>query len=190
MLDFVDKMKNELLGIQNSLNELLGLKTFVESIKKLISFFDLFFTIIPPEVILLFIFCALVLVLVNNISPTTPRLNITLAVGIFSIIWLYVNQIFTGEYKVLKVFYTSLYILIPAYIVEISKFGYRQTYKIIQKSKKIENPEDLIRPIREINEGYSKFLNAQVDYRNNPLDLKNSLQSLKSSIEELEQKLK
>ena len=56
MLDFVDKMKNELMGIQNSLNELLGLKTFVESIKKLISFFDLFFTIVPPEVILLFVY--------------------------------------------------------------------------------------------------------------------------------------
>ena len=45
MLDFVDKFKNELVGIQNTLNELLGIKTFIESIKKLISFFDLFFTI-------------------------------------------------------------------------------------------------------------------------------------------------
>ncbi|MBP7280208.1 MAG: hypothetical protein KBA66_01430 [Leptospiraceae bacterium] len=189
MLDFVDKMKNELMGIQNSLNELLGLKTFVESIKKLISFFDLFFTIVPPEVILLFIFCALFLVLVNNISPTTPRINITLAVGIFSVIWLYINHIFTGEYKALRVFYTSLYILVPAYIVEISKFGYKQVYNIRQKSKKIENPDDLISPIREINEGYYKFLNAQADYKNTPLDLKKSLQSLKASIETLEQKL-
>ncbi|MBP9888384.1 MAG: hypothetical protein KBF93_18945 [Leptospiraceae bacterium] len=189
MLDFVDKFKNELVGIQNTLNELLGIKTFIESTKKLFSFFDLFFTIVPPEVILLFIFCALFLVLVNNISPTTPRLNITIAVGIFSVIWLYINQIFTGEYKFLKVFYTSLYILIPAYIVEISKFGYRQTYKVIQKSKKIENPNDLIVPIKEINEGYYKFLNAQADYKNNPLDLKKSLQSLKQSIEILENKL-
>ena len=175
MLDFVDKFKNELVGIQNTLNELLGIKTFIESIKKLISFFDLFFTIVPPEVILLFIFCALILVLVNNISPTTPRINITLAVGIFSVIWLYVNHIFTGEYKVLRVFYTSLYVLVPAYIVEISKFGYRQVYNLRQKSKKIDNPDDLLLPIREIN--------------NSPLDLKKSLQSLKTSIEALEQKL-
>ena len=60
---------------------------------------------------------------------------------------------------------------------------------MIQKSKKIENPNDLIVPIKEINEGYYKFLNAQADYKNNPLDLKKSLQSLKQSIEILENKL-
>ncbi len=189
MLDFVDKFKNELVGIQNTLNEILGIKTFIESLKKLISFFELFFAIVPPEVILLFIFCALILILVNSISPTTPRINITLAVGIFSIIWLYVNHVFTGEYKFLRVFYTSLYVLVPAYIVEISKFGYKQAYNLRQKSKKIENPEDLINPIREINQGYYQFLNAQADYKNSPLDLKKSLQALKTSIETLEQKL-
>lgn len=189
MLDFVDKLKNELVGIQNTLNELLGIKTFIESMKKLINFFDLFFTIVPPEVILLFIFCALILILVNNISPTTPRLNITFAVGIFSVIWLYVNHVFTGEYKFLRVLYTSLYVLVPAYFFEISKFVYKQVYKIRQKTKKIENPEDLINPIREINQGYYQFLNAQADYKNSPLDLKKSLQTLKTSIETLEQKL-
>ncbi len=189
MLDFVDKLKNELVGIQNTLNELLGIKTFIESMKKLINFFDLFFTIVPPEVILLFIFCALILILVNNISPTTPRLNITFAVGIFSVIWLYVNHVFTGEYKFLRVLYISLYVLVPAYFFEISKFGYKQVYKIRQKTKKIENPEDLINPIREINQGYYQFLNAQADYKNSPLDLKKSLQTLKASIETLEQKL-
>ena len=189
MLDFVDKLKNELVGIQNTLNELLGIKTFIESMKKLINFFDLFFAIVPPEVILLFIFCALILILVNNISPTTPRLNITFAVGIFSVIWLYVNHVFTGEYKFLRVLYTSLYVLVPVYFIEISKFGYKQVYKIRQKTKKIENPEDLINPIREINQGYYQFLNAQADYKNSPLDLKKSLQTLKASIETLEQKL-
>jgi hypothetical protein len=140
-------------------------------------------------VILLFIFCALILVVVNNISPTTPRLNITLAAGIFSIIWLYVNHIFTGEYRFLRVFYTSLYILVPAYIVEISKLGYKYSYTLIQKSKKIENAEDLVLPIREINQGYYQFLNAQADYKNSPLELKKSLQALKVSIETLEKKL-
>jgi hypothetical protein len=85
--------------------------------------------------------------------------------------------------------FSGLCVLVPAYIVEISKFGYRQVYNLRQKSKKIDNPDDLLLPIREINQGYYQFLNAQADYKNSPLDLKKSLQSLKTSIEALEQKL-
>ncbi|HMV44117.1 MAG TPA: hypothetical protein PK079_03175 [Leptospiraceae bacterium] len=189
MLDFVDKFKSELLGIQNTLNELLGIKTFIDSLKKTAQFFDLFFSIVPFEVILLLIFCALFLVLVNNISPTTPRINITIAVGLFCVISLYINHIFTGEYKFLHVFYISLYVLVPAYSVELSKFAYKQIYNIRQKSMKIENPEELVKSIREINQRYYEFLNAQADFKNNPLDLKKSAANLKSSIEQLEKRI-
>lgn len=185
MTEIIDKLKNELNSIRESLNEILGFKTYLESFKKVINFFDTFFSIVPPELILLLLFCGIVLILVNNISPTTPRLNITMAVVLFCGVWLYVNHLFTGEYRFIRVFYTSLFILVPAYGIEISRFTYRK----IANAKKINNSRDLIDPINELHLHYYQLVKAQASMDANPADFKDALRKIKETAESIEKRI-
>ena len=188
MADFIYKIKNELLNIQNGVNEILSFKSIIESFKSIFNALDIFFTIFPIEVLLLFVFCAIFLILINNISPSTPRLNITLGSLIYGILFLYIIHLFTGEWRILKAISTVSYILIPAYFLELSKF----IIKYIKKNfitKKIENKKDLLLFMKEIHSSYSEFICAEIDFENNTSELKSSIQKLKNSIIELESKL-
>jgi hypothetical protein len=188
MTDFIDKIKNELMNIQNGVNEILSFKSIIETFKSIFNALDMFFTIFPIEVLLLFIFCAIFLILINNISPTTPRLNITLGSLLYGILFLYIIHLLTGEWKFLKAITTISYIIIPAYFLEFSKL----MIKYIKKNfiaKKIENKKDLVQFMKEIHSNYSEFMNAELDFENNTSDLKSSVQKLKNSIIQLESKL-
>lgn len=185
MLEVFDKIKESISKLQDGINELTGFKTVIESVKQVYNFFDTFFTIIPPEVFLLFIFCAFFLILINNISPTTPRLNITIAVFIFCGVWMFFNKTFAGEYKLSKVLYASLFILIPAYAIEIGKFAYR----LLMRNRKIDTVDKLIPAIKEINLQYYEFLNAQTDFTKNPAAFITSVKKLKQSVSDLESKI-
>lgn len=185
MLEIFDKIKAEFDKLQNSINDVLSLKDFFTPIKKIYNLLEVFFSIVPFELILLIIFCALFLILINNISPSTPRINITIAVIIFSGIWIFLNKTFSGEYNFGRVFYTASFILIPAYFFEISRFG----IKLAQKNRKINSPESLVPKIKEINLQYYEFLNAGIEFQKNPTAFLSSVKKLKNSLSDLENKI-
>ncbi|MBE7413031.1 MAG: hypothetical protein L6Q54_03625 [Leptospiraceae bacterium] len=114
-----------------------SLKTITTAYQKTILFFDNFFSWIPPEVILLFIFSVLLLILINNLSPSTPRANLTFSVGLLCLIWVYLNKSITSEYKIFWVFKTSLYVLIPVYCFSIFGFILQYLIKIYKRKQKV-----------------------------------------------------
>ncbi len=185
MLDIFDKLKVEFDKLQNSINDILSLKDFFSPIKKIYNLLETFFSIVPFELILLLIFCSLFLILINNISPSTPRINITVAVILFSGVWMFLNKTFSGEYNFGRVLYTASFILIPAYFFEISRFG----ISLAKKSRKINSPESLVPHIKEINLQYYEFLNAQTEYIKDPTAFLSSVKKLKNSLSDLENKI-
>lgn len=185
MLEFFDKIKFELIKIQDSINDLLSLKEFFEPIKKIFHLIEIFFSIVPFELILLLIFCSLFLILINSISPTTTRMNLSFGVILFSVIWLFLDKTFTQEFHFGRILYTASFVLVPAYFFEIIRF----LFKLIQKNRKINSTENLIPHIKEINLQYYEFLNAQTEFSKNPTAFLTSVKKLKNSLSDLENKI-
>lgn len=128
---FFEDIKRNYESLENSL------KTITTAYQKTILFFDSFFTWVPPEVILLFVFSVFLLILINNLSPSTPRANLTLSTILLCILWGYLNNAITGEIKFLWIAKTGLYILIPVYFFSIIGFALQKSIEAYKKRNRI-----------------------------------------------------
>lgn len=114
-----------------------SLKTITTAYQKTILFFDSFFTWVPPEVILLFVFSVFLLILINNLSPSTPRANLTFSTILLCILWGYLNNAITGEIKFLWIVKTGLYVIVPVYSFSIFGFLLQKGIEAHRNRKKV-----------------------------------------------------
>jgi len=160
------------------------LKTWKTKYEEIINFIDKFFTIVPYEIIFLFFFVALFMVLLNNISPTTPRINLTVGVVIFSVMYLYIINIFTNQWKILRILYVDSFILVPAYLVEISRLIKKTWYKI--KFKELSaNSSYFQASLAEVHKAYADLLISEINFSKNPENFVTSLSNLETKIQTL-----
>jgi hypothetical protein len=185
-MDFLKELPSKIQELWNSNLEIFNLlKEWKGKINKWTEFWDVFFTIVPFEVLLLLVFTALLMVLINNISPNSPRINLTIGVFLFAISYLYIVHLFTNEWKIGRILYISSFLLVPAYILEISKFGKKSVQKYMYR--KLRKDTGILQSsIVEIHEKYGKFLQSQTKISENPTDFFNSLKSLQKSLHDLE----
>lgn len=149
-----------------------------------VEFWDKFFTVVPPEVILLLVFTSLIMLLLNNISPTTPRINLTIGVGLFTWIYVYTSHAFTGEWRLLRVIYIDAFVLIPAYFIEI--FGLAKRYWNKVRFKSLDpNSAHFQESIAQIHRAYSEMLISEGQIHTNPGRFVQSLTDLEKNIQEL-----
>ncbi|MCW7491498.1 hypothetical protein ND861_02400 [Leptospira sp. 2 VSF19] len=129
--DFFQKIQNQILEIQTTINQI---KTSWENFQK---FWDLFFTLVPWEVLLLLIFSVILLSIFNSVSPKTPKANLTLAILLLSALWIYFWGLFSKEVSYGRVVLVSLYILFPLHAFGLIQWIYSLGKKIYWKKRRI-----------------------------------------------------
>ncbi|MCT8334232.1 hypothetical protein NUH30_11170 [Leptospira sp. 85282-16] len=129
--DFFQKIQNQILEIQTTINQI---KTSWENLQK---FWDLFFTLVPWEVLLLLIFSVILLSIFNSVSPKTPKANLTVSVLLLSALWIYFWGLFSKEISYGKVIFSSLYILLPLHAIGLGQWIYGWGKQIYWKKRRI-----------------------------------------------------
>lgn len=130
--DFFQKIQNQILEIQTTINQI---KTSWENFQK---FWDLFFTLVPWEVLLLLIFSVILLSVFNSVSPKTPKANLTIAVLLLAALWIYFWGLFSKEVAYGKVVIASLYILIPLHAIGVFQIVYQWGEKLYWNKRRIQ----------------------------------------------------
>lgn len=130
--DFFQKIQNQILEIQTTINQI---KTSWENFQK---FWDLFFTLVPWEVLLLLIFSVILLSVFNSVSPKTPKANLTIAVLLLAALWIYFWGLFSKEVAYGKVVVASLYILIPLHAIGVFQIVYQWGEKLYWNKRRIQ----------------------------------------------------
>lgn len=192
-MDTLKEIYQKLIEIWNSNVEIFQtIKDWKQKISNFLEFWEQFFSIVPWEVILLLLCVSLVMILLNNISPTTPRINLTIGVIIFGFIYVYVVHTFTQEWKILRILYISSFLLVPAYFIEIfllfKKLYFRITFKKINL-----NSSYLKNSLQTIHHEYAEFISSQTVLNENPekfiialKKLENSISNLRTTLEKSE----
>ncbi|XDD54180.1 hypothetical protein AB3N62_17195 [Leptospira sp. WS4.C2] len=130
--DFFQKIQNQILEIQTTINQI---NTSWENFQK---FWDLFFTLVPWEVLLLLIFSVILLSVFNSVSPKTPKANLTIAVLLLAALWIYFWGLFSKEVAYGKVVIASLYILIPLHAIGVFQIVYQWGEKLYWNKRRIQ----------------------------------------------------
>lgn len=130
--DFFQKIQNQIVEIQTTINQI---KTSWENFQK---FWDLFFTLVPWEVLLLLIFSVILLSIFNSVSPKTPKANLTIAVLLLASLWIYFWGLFGKEVSYSRVIFVSLYILVPLHAIGLFQILYRFGKKIYWNKRRIQ----------------------------------------------------
>jgi hypothetical protein len=189
MGDFITDFKKTILDLKDNIfeiqNTILGIKA---GFTKFTKFFEDFFQVFPPELILLFLLTALLLVLINNVSPTTPKANITISVLGLSFLWGYLNHIITGEYKIFWVMKTAILLLLPLYILNLLSFGYGKILPVIRA--RFTRLGDLSpEMVESLHDNYLEYSRAERKKTENPAEYKKALENLRASIELVHSKI-
>lgn len=177
--DFFQKIQNQIVEIQTTINQI---KTSWENFQK---FWDLFFTLVPWEVLLLLIFSVILLSIFNSISPSTPKANLTIAVGLLALLWSYFWGLFSESVSYRKVILSSLYILIPLHAIGFGQWVYLWGKKLYWKKRRIA-PKQWDAALHQISLDYHAFMGKAHGFHNAIQENRNEIQS---EIERLEQSL-
>jgi hypothetical protein len=179
VFEFFEKIQKQILDLQNTINQ------FQQSWEKFQKFWDLFFTIVPWEVLLLLLFSVIFLSLLNSVSPATPRSNLTLAVLLLAGLWAYFWSIFSDNVGYGKIVFSSLYILLPLHAFGIGKFGY-EYYRKWSFAKKRIKPRNWEESLGQISKDYNQLM--AISYEKTDSILENETE-IKLKIENLEKSI-
>lgn len=178
--DFFQKIQNQILEIQTTINQI---KTSWENFQK---FWDLFFTLVPWEVLLLLIFSVILLSIFNSVSPKTPKINLTIAVLLLAALWIYFWGLFSKEVTYSKVIIVSLYILVPLHAIGLFQILFQWGKKWYWNKKRIQ-PKHWESALHQLSLDYHQLLgNAHLNHT----EIQENRDSLYKEIEKLELSLK
>ncbi|TGK81822.1 hypothetical protein EHQ24_11050 [Leptospira noumeaensis] len=166
--DFFQKIQNQIVEIQTTINQI---KTSWENFQK---FWDLFFTLVPWEVLLLLIFSVILLSVFNSVSPKTPKANLTIAILLLSALWIYFWGLFSKEISYGKVIFASLYILIPLHAIGLGQWVYGFGKKLYWKKRRIQ-PKIWESALHQLSSDYHKLVGNAHLFHENIQENRNSL---------------
>lgn len=178
--DFFQKIQNQILEIQTTINQI---KTSWENFQK---FWDLFFTLVPWEVLLLLIFSVILLSIFNSVSPKTPKTNLTIAVLLLAALWIYFWGLFSNEVTYSKVIIVSLYILVPLHAIGLFQILFQWGKNWYWNKKRIQ-PKHWESALHQLSMDYHQLVgNAHLNHT----EIQENRDSLYKEIEKLELSLK
>lgn len=115
--------KDVLNGILSKIQEIHdSIVNTTAIVKKIVHFFDILFQFIPVEFIILLLGVALLMIVLNSISPTTPRINLFVSLFILDFIWYSLSRLLLGEVNLLKIAGYTLIFAVPAYGIVVTRF--------------------------------------------------------------------
>lgn len=178
--DFFQKIQNQILEIQTTINQI---KTSWENFQK---FWDLFFTLVPWEVLLLLIFSVILLSIFNSVSPKTPKTNLTIAVLLLAALWIYFWGLFSKEVTYSKVIIVSLYILVPLHAIGLFQILFQWGKNWYWNKKRVQ-PKHWESALHQLSMDYHQLVgNAHLNHT----EIQENRDSLYKEIEKLELSLK
>lgn len=129
VFEFFEKIQKQILDLQNSIHQ------FQQSWENFQKFWDLFFTIVPWEVLLLLLFSVIFLSLFNSVSPTTPKTNLSIVVILLMALWVYFWGLFSENVNYVKILLSGLYILLPLHAFGIGSYAlsYYQKWRLAKR---------------------------------------------------------
>lgn len=177
--DFFQKIQNQILEIQTTINQI---KTSWENFQK---FWDLFFTLVPWEVLLLLIFSVILLSIFNSVSPKTPKANLTIAVLLLAALWIYFWGLFGGEVSYSRVVFVSFYILIPLHAIGLFQILYRLGKRLYWNKRRIQ-PKTWDSALHQLSLDYHQLVGKAHLYHE---EIQENRDSLREEIEQMERSL-
>ncbi|PJZ46943.1 hypothetical protein [Leptospira brenneri] len=177
--DFFHKIQNQIIEIQTTINQI---KTSWENFQK---FWDLFFTLVPWEVLLLLIFSVILLSVFNSVSPKTPKANLTLAVLLLSALWIYFWGLFSKEVTYSKVIIASLYILVPLHAIGIFQILSQWGKKWYWNQRRIQ-PKNWDSALHQLSLDYHQLVGKAHLYHN---EIQENRGNLREEIERMERSI-
>ncbi|EOQ96264.1 hypothetical protein LEP1GSC195_3365 [Leptospira wolbachii serovar Codice str. CDC] len=178
--DFFQKIQNQILEIQTTINQI---KTSWENFQK---FWDLFFTLVPWEVLLLLIFSVILLSIFNSVSPKTPKANLTIAVLLLAALWIYFWGLFSKEVSYAKVIIASLYILVPLHAIGLFQLVFLWGKKWYWNNRRIQ-PKTWESALHQLSIDYHQLVGKAHLYHE---EIQENRDSLQQEMERLELSLK
>ncbi|HNO24887.1 MAG TPA: hypothetical protein PKK94_18065, partial [Leptospiraceae bacterium] len=111
-MELLKNLEERFSAIWNQTEEMFRLmREWKEAYGKLIHFWDVFFSVIPPELVFMILFTAFIMIILNNIFPTFPRFNLIMGVIIYLIFYFYFGNLIFGEVRAVKVIFAASVIL-------------------------------------------------------------------------------
>ncbi len=107
----------------------------MKTYKAIVQFLDLISNLFPIDLVLVLLLSLPLLYVINTLSPSTPRVNYTISVVFISGLRSLLSHSISGSWEIFAVTKTVLFLLIPAYILVILKFGFSLFHKYRVKKK-------------------------------------------------------
>lgn len=127
-MEWITDIKNSIERIETTI------QGTVATYQKISLFLEHFFTLIPPDVLLLYIVLSLFLIFMNNLSPQTPRINISILLVLYTFVRLQFNQLFYSEWHWQRVLVADLYVILPVFGLSFFRFFYKfLTRRLLKK---------------------------------------------------------
>ncbi len=179
VFEFFEKIQKQILDLQNSIHQ------FQESWDRFQKFWDFFLGIVPWEVLLLLAFSVILLSLFNSVSPSTPKLNLSLAVLGLAFLWGYFWGLFSESVNYWTIVKAALYILLPLHAIGLGTWGYRFYRQRTFANRRIK-PRDWEESLGSISKDYNSLMAAAYSKNDalleNQTEIKNKIADLEKSI--------
>lgn len=126
-MDMIRNLEAKFSEIWKETEEMFRLmREWKEGYGKMMHFWDVFFSVIPPELVFMILFTAFIMILLNNIFPTFPRFNLSIGVFVYLVFYFYFGNLIFGEVRAVKVIFAAAVILLPAFSAEIFSYSRKQ----------------------------------------------------------------
>lgn len=175
--DFFTKIYTKIEEIGNTLSSIQA------GIQKLQHAWDLFFSLVPWEVLLLLLFSVILLSVFNSLSPKSPKLNFTLAILILCIFWVYFWGLFSDSISYLYVVKIALYLLVPLHALGFFQLVILQIRKYRWKKARI-SPSNWQAALQNVSASAHQLLGKSHLYYKAPEEHQNELLQEIQNLEE------
>lgn len=138
------------------------------------------------DLFLVLIFSLIIVYLFNTVSPTTSRLNYTLAVLIVSVLRAFFHNALSQTWNLGPVLLTVAYLLIPAYSVFLIRFGFSFLKRVYQRKNAL-NPKNFESSLVNVQKSFHNLMaNAYGELHSSDSKVPLDRSVLKEHVEELE----
>lgn len=126
---FFSNLKADFDRLNQSVDDL------VKTYKAIVHFLDLISNLFPIDLVLVLLLSLPLLYVINTLSPSTPRTNYTISVVFISGLRSFLSHTISESWEIFAVIKTALTLLLPAYFLILTKFGFSLFRKYRVKKK-------------------------------------------------------
>lgn len=125
----------------------------VKTYYAIVNFLEIVSNLFPLDLVLVLIFSIPLLLVFNSLSPSSPRINYTLAVLLVSGMRTFLQHSISQSWEIFAVSKTALILLLPAYSFLLSRFLFDRLQKFVSRKKAL-SPRNLEESFEALQSAY------------------------------------